>query len=298
MCLTTEARNPLLLPHQPLVSLIPHRSNEFCSRALKQTEVSGDSQPIVGVVKSCCQHSVRGVCEPSSATAPAQASSSDKTESTRSLSQQQIPAAEDGSRAYPALSGFELREHPPTCTPRLLHTLAQLQSSPCCVSRSRLSRFWCWDTSGCPGSGWDGWSSPSTHGPAGWEQEQGPGAHAVGGHSGFVCCVRCGSLPPLGTRLLLSTGPLFPPCVLVKTRGELARSTRDTLAASAPVHAAMGAPLAVLPWHPPSRVAAAQAPIPLSLGQSPRSPHFFPHSPRREGLCCVRSTTDSERTQR
>lgn len=39
---------------------------------------------MVGVVKSCCQHSLQDVHEPSPATVPSQASSPDKTASTRS----------------------------------------------------------------------------------------------------------------------------------------------------------------------------------------------------------------------
>lgn len=119
---------------------------------------------MVGVVKSCCQHSLQDVYEPSPATVPSQASSPDKQRAHGAAS----PGTGDGSRVYRAvsLSGavLEPEKHPPnkhTHTQLLPHSLPQPQPAPVTLQPERGHS---------PGSGWDSRSSPGTHGHAGWKQ--------------------------------------------------------------------------------------------------------------------------------
>lgn len=165
---------------------------------------------MVGVVKSCCQHSLQDMHKPSPATVPSQGSSPDETASTRSRRwEQSFPCCQ--------FEGLELEEQP--CTG---HTCsAQPGSAPA-----------------GPGIGLGQPELPGTHGHAGWEQVERPGLAAVPGLQQdtvpLFAWARCGRLPQLGTRrLVLFKRLLFSPCVFGKTRGEPGRGMRTTLASSA-----------------------------------------------------------------
>lgn len=147
---------------------------------------------MVGVVKSCCQHSFQDVHQPSPATVPSQGISPDKTASTRSrLSRHgrwelSLPCCQFERRCVGA-GGT-----PPHTTHLLPHSL--------CLSRASPGRLCCRDTAPCPAPGRDSHSSPGTRGHAGCEQVERPGqaarARAPGGHSGFVCPCTVWEAPP------------------------------------------------------------------------------------------------------